>query len=73
MGLRIKQASLDDCALTLREVLRHHKSTIKPALERHMEYIKFNDDTMYNLRECGVVISVSIRLLKLFLVEEALE
>lgn len=65
-----KEASLDDCALTLREVLRHHTSAIKDALDR--VDCDHNPSAVFLLNECGVEMMVSARLLKLFLVEEAL-
>jgi hypothetical protein len=65
-----EQGTLDDCALTLRDVLRDYKSELVDMRRRG----SLPNPSGFNiLNHAGVELHISQRLINLFLVEEALE
>lgn len=67
-GLGI-EATLDDCALTLRDVLQQYKADLQNAYLRS----GMAHDAFYRVNHSGVELMISRRLVVQFLAEEALE
>jgi hypothetical protein len=69
MAQHTEWSSLDDCALTLRDVLRNYK---KDLIDMRVNGVLPSPHGFSIVQHAGVELRISQRLINLFLVEEAL-